>query len=275
MKREEGKSKHNRKSLDKKSHKEKFEAPQSADEDFVFGHHASVEALKQGKGNKLFLLEDAKGEKIAQLKTLAKEQSVPVKWVPKNKLDQLSDGGVHQGIVLAVTPYKYLDLHELLEQAHKQTDTPFFLILDSIEDPHNFGSILRTADASGVNGVIIPKHRAVGITSVVSKASTGAVEYVPIARVTNLSKAIAELKADGFWIFGTDMKGTDYRQWNTQGSIALIIGNEGKGMSQGLKKEVDEMLTIPMVGHVQSLNAGVAAGLLMYEVMRQRGGGDK
>lgn len=251
----------------------KEQVDEAVEADFTYGYHASAEALAQGKGNKLFVQEDAKGEKIAHLKELAKEQSVPVKWVPKAKLDQWSDSGVHQGIVLATTPYQYLELSELIDEARKKTEHPFFLILDGIEDPHNFGSILRTADASGVAGVIIPKHRAVGITPVVAKASTGAVEHVPIARVTNLNQGIQTLKKAGFWIFGTDMDGTDYRQWNATGSIALIIGNEGKGMSQGLKKEVDEMLTIPMVGHVQSLNAGVAAGLLMYEAFRHRGTG--
>ena len=182
----------------------------------------------------------------------------------------MSDHGVHQGMVLAITAYQYLTLEELLEQTKEKTETPFFLILDSLEDPHNFGSILRTADATGVDGIIIPKHRAVGITPTVTKASTGAVEHIPVARVTNLAQSIATLKENQFWIFGTDMSGTDYRRWNTQGAIALIIGNEGRGMSQGLHKEVDELLTIPMTGHVQSLNAGVAAGLLMYEVYRGR-----
>ncbi|GCF94201.1 23S rRNA (guanosine(2251)-2'-O)-methyltransferase RlmB [Enterococcus florum] len=241
---------------------------QEAD-NFVFGHHASVEALQAGRGNKLFLLEDARGEKIEQLKQLAKAQSVPVKWVPKQKLDKLSDSGVHQGIVLGITPYEYLSLETLLDTI-SNTEAPFLLILDGLEDPHNFGSILRTADASGVSGVIIPKHRSVGITPVVTKASTGAVEYVPIARVTNLSQAIKHLKEAGYWVFGTDMQGTDYRQWKVSGPIALIIGNEGKGMSAGLKKDVDEMVTIPMTGHVQSLNASVAASLLMYEVLRKR-----
>lgn len=243
---------------------------ESIEDNFVFGHHATVEAIQQGRGNKLFLQEDSKAEKVEQLKLLAKEHAVPVKWVPKQKLDAMSDHGVHQGIVLAVTAYEYLTLDELLLQAKEKTETPFFLILDSIEDPHNFGSILRTADVTGVDGVIIPKHRAVGITPVVTKASTGAVEYVPVARVTNLTQSIAQLKENSFWIFGTDMSGIDYRQWNSQGAIALIIGNEGRGMSQGLHKEVDELITIPMGGHVQSLNAGVAAGLLMYEVYRGR-----
>ncbi|MDT2739869.1 23S rRNA (guanosine(2251)-2'-O)-methyltransferase RlmB [Enterococcus canintestini] len=239
-------------------------------ENFVFGHHAVVEALKAGRGNKLFLAEDARGDKIEGLKTLATEQAVPVKWVPKNKLDTMSDSGVHQGMVLAITPYEYLSLAELLETTTKEN--PFYLILDNLEDPHNFGSILRTADAAGVDGVIIPKHRAVGITPIVVKTSTGAVEHMPIARVTNLSQAVQQLKDAGFWIFGTAMEGTDYRKWNAKGKIGLIIGNEGKGMSAGLMKSVDELLTIPMVGHVQSLNASVASGLLMYQAFSQRAG---
>lgn len=250
--------------------KEREVSQEEIEDNFVFGNHATIEAIQQGRGNKLFLQEDSKSEKVEHLKLLAKENAVPVKWVPKQKLDTMTNHGVHQGIVLAITAYEYLRLDELLDRTKEKTETPFFLILDSLEDPHNFGSILRTADATGVDGIIIPKHRAVGITPVVTKASTGAVEYIPVARVTNLAQSIATLKENNFWIFGTDMKGTDYRQWNTQGSIALIIGNEGRGMSQGLHKEVDELLTIPMTGHVQSLNAGVAAGLLMYEVYRGR-----
>lgn len=245
------------------------EADSLAD-NFLFGHHAVVAALKEGRGNKLFLLEDAHGDKITELKQIAQEQAVPVKWVPKQKLDTMSDHGVHQGMVLAITPYQYLSLPELLEQTTEEN--PFYLILDGIEDPHNFGSILRTADAGGVNGIIIPKHRAVGITPIVVKTSTGAVEHVPVARVTNLSQAVKQLKEAGFWVFGTAMDGTDYRNWNAQGKIALIIGNEGRGMSAGLAKEVDELLTIPMTGHVQSLNAGVATGLLIYESFRKRSG---
>ncbi|WP_170923035.1 23S rRNA (guanosine(2251)-2'-O)-methyltransferase RlmB [Candidatus Enterococcus palustris] len=250
--------------------KEREVSQEEIEDNFVFGNHATIEAIQQGRGNKLFLQEDSKSEKVEHLKLLAKENAVPVKWVPKQKLDTMTNHGVHQGIVLAITAYEYLTLDELLDRTKEKTETPFFLILDSLEDPHNFGSILRTADATGVDGIIIPKHRAVGITPVVTKASTGAVEYIPIARVTNLAQSIATLKENSFWIFGTDMKGTDYRKWNTQGAIALIIGNEGRGMSQGLHKEVDELLTIPMSGHVQSLNAGVAAGLLMYEVYRGR-----
>ncbi|MDR0921047.1 MAG: 23S rRNA (guanosine(2251)-2'-O)-methyltransferase RlmB [Lactobacillales bacterium] len=252
----------------KKNFRVDSEPVESNEDNFVFGHHAAVEAIREGRGNKIFVQEDAKGKNVEEIKELAKAHAVPVKWVPKAKLDLLSDGGVHQGVVVAITPYEYLSLEELLEQT--TTEQPFYLILDSIEDPHNFGSILRTADAASVDGVIIPKHRAVGITPVVVKTSTGAVEHMPIARVTNLSQAVAKLKEQGFWIFGTDMNGTDYRQWNTAGKIALIIGNEGRGMSANLKKEVDEMLTIPMTGHVQSLNASVATSLLIYEVFRGR-----
>lgn len=238
--------------------------------DFVFGKHAVVEALKNKRGNKLFLQEDLKGVNAQELKELAGEFSVPISWAPKTKLDKLTDKAVHQGMVLGITPFEYLTVEELIRETKEKKAEPFFLILDGIEDPHNFGSILRTADATGVDGVIIPKHRAVGITSVVTKTSTGAVEHIPVARATNLKQGIQTLKEQGFWVFGTDMDGTDYRQWNVAGSLALIIGNEGKGMSAGLKKEVDEMLSIPMVGHVQSLNASVAASLLMYEVFRKR-----
>ena len=163
----------------------------------------------------------------------------------------------------------YTELDTILEKA-EQEDNPLILILDGLTDPHNLGSILRTADATNVCGVIIPKHRAVGVTPVVVKTSTGAVEHVPIARVTNLRQTLDKLKAKGFWTFGTDMNGTPSDRWNTSGKLALIIGNEGKGISANIKKQVDEMITIPMNGHVQSLNASVAAAILMYEVFRNR-----
>jgi len=252
-----------------KPDRRKEAAGEAIEDNFVFGYHAVAEALKEGRGNKLFLSEEARGEKIDRLKEMAREQAVPVKWVPKQKLDTMSDQGVHQGMIFAITPYQYFTLDELLAQTKEQ---PLYLILDNLEDPHNFGSIMRTADASGVDGIIIPKHRAVGITPIVVKTSTGAVEHIPVARVTNLTQAVQQLKKAGFWIFGTDMSGSDYRTWNAQGAVGLIIGNEGRGMGEGLKKEVDQMLTIPMTGHVQSLNASVAAGLLMYQAFTSRNG---
>ncbi|MGO2082196.1 23S rRNA (guanosine(2251)-2'-O)-methyltransferase RlmB [Vagococcus sp.] len=238
-------------------------------EDVAFGRHATIEALKAKRGNKLFLQEDLKSANIEELKQLAAEYTVAVKWVKKQKLDEMTNHENHQGIVLRTTPFEYLTLDELLAKTDKESER-FFLMLDSVMDPHNLGSMFRTADATGVAGIIIPKHRAVGITPVVVKTSTGAVEHIPVARVTNLSQAAKKLKEHDFWLFGTDMTGTSYEKWNVAGNIALVIGNEGKGMSPSLKKEMDELITIPMTGHVQSLNASVAAGLLMYEVFRKR-----
>ncbi len=181
----------------------------------------------------------------------------------------MTNGGVHQGFVLKVSEFVYADLSEIMTKAENE-ENPLILILDGLTDPHNLGSILRTADATNVTGIIIPKHRSVGVTPVVSKTSTGAVEHVPIARVTNLSQTLDTLKDKDFWIFGTDMNGTPSHKWNTKGKLALVIGNEGKGISHNIKKQVDEMITIPMNGHVQSLNASVAAAILMYEVFRNR-----
>jgi 23S rRNA (guanosine2251-2'-O)-methyltransferase len=202
------------------------------------------------------------------LKKQAQNHQIPIKFVPKKKLELLADNGAHQGFVLAVTPFRYFSLEELINKTEEEN--PFFIILDGIQDPHNLGSILRTADAAKVSGVIIPKHRSVGITSTVVKTSTGAAEYVPIARVTNLNAAVKALKAHGFWVFGTAMDGINYTKWNTQGKIVLIIGNEGRGISPALQKNVDETIAIPMQGHVQSLNASVASALLIYEVFRHR-----
>ncbi|KXT75946.1 23S rRNA (guanosine(2251)-2'-O)-methyltransferase RlmB [Streptococcus sp. DD12] len=238
-------------------------------EDLVYGVHAVTEALKEKRGNKLYIQDDLHGRKIDSLKDLAAQEKVSISWTPKKKLTEMAAGGVHQGVVLRVAAFAYADLQELLDKAG-QEENPLLLVLDGLTDPHNLGSILRTADATGVTGVIIPKHRSVGVTPIVAKTSTGAISHVPIARVTNLSQAVDQLKADGFWVFGTDMSGTPAHQWNTSGKLALIIGNEGKGISPNLKKQVDEMVTIPMVGHVQSLNASVAAAVLMYEVLRNR-----
>lgn len=243
---------------------------ENKEENIVFGRHAVFEALQQGKGDKLFVQQELKGEKIQQILAKAKEKKVPVVKQPKANLEKMAEKGNHQGVVLRTTPFAYADFASTVKAICEQKEDPFFLILDRIEDPHNLGSILRTCDATGVDGVIIPKHRACGITPIVAKTSTGAIEHVPVMRVTNLTQAVKKLKDEGFWIFGTDMQGSDYRSWNVSGKVALIIGNEGKGMQATLKKEVDELLTIPMVGHVQSLNASVASGLLLYEMYRFR-----
>ena len=175
-----------------------------------------------------------------------------------------------QGLVASIAAYEYADLEDVFKKAEEKGEDPFIVILDGVEDPHNLGSILRTADATGVHGIIIPKRRSASLTATVAKASTGAIEHVPVVRVTNLTQAIEQLKARGVWVFGTDMNGTDYRKWNTSGPLAIVMGNEGKGVSRIVKESVDEMVTIPMVGHVQSLNASVASALMMYEVFRNR-----
>ena len=236
--------------------------------DIVYGVHAVTEALVANTGNKLYIQEDLHSNKVDKIKNLAAEKKVSISWTSKKTLQEMTDGAVHQGFVLRVAEFAYTDFGELLKRAKE--DNPLLLILDGLTDPHNLGSILRTADATNVAGVIIPKHRAVGVTPVVAKTSTGAIEHIPIARVTNLSQTLDKLKEAGFWIFGTDMQGTPSHKWNTTGKLALIIGNEGKGISSNIKKQVDEMISIPMNGHVQSLNASVAAAILMYEVFRNR-----
>ena len=190
--------------------------------------------------------------------------------MPKRKLDGMLDVN-HQGIIASVAAYKYAEIEDLFDAATKRSEDPFFLILDELEDPHNLGSILRTADAAGVHGIIIPRRRAVGLTGVVAKASTGAIEHVPVVRVNNISQTVEELKKRGVWIAGTDATGsTDYRLMDATLPIAVIIGSEGKGMSRILKEKCDFLYHLPMIGHVTSLNASVAASLLMYEVLRKR-----
>ncbi|MGT2888298.1 23S rRNA (guanosine(2251)-2'-O)-methyltransferase RlmB [Streptococcus didelphis] len=238
-------------------------------DDIVYGVHAVVESLNANRGNKLYIQEDLRGKNVDKIKDLARDKKVSISWTPKKTLSEMANEAVHQGFVLRVSEYAYSELNDIINKA-KTEDNPLILILDGITDPHNFGSILRTADATKVCGIVIPKHRAVGVTPVVSKTSTGAALHMPIARVTNLSQTLDILKENGFWIFGTDMDGTSSHTWNTAGKLALIIGNEGKGISQNIKKQVDEMITIPMDGHVQSLNASVAAAILMYEVYRNK-----
>ncbi|WP_251547539.1 23S rRNA (guanosine(2251)-2'-O)-methyltransferase RlmB [Limosilactobacillus caecicola] len=239
--------------------------------EFIIGRHPAVAALKSDQEiNKVFIQKGLKTDAISQIIKLAKDRRLVISNVPKTKLDQMVDHQNHQGVALAVAAYHYATVDDLFENAAQHDEAPFFLILDELADPHNLGSILRTADAAGVHGIIIPKRRAVGLTSVVAKTSTGAIEHVPVARVTNLVQTANELKGRGVWLFGTDMQGTDYRHWDAQGPVALVIGNEGKGISQLLKKTCDEMLTIPMIGHVQSLNASVAASLLIYQGFNSR-----
>lgn len=247
----------------------KNKRPENINDEFVIGRHPVREALDSEREiNKLFVQEGVSGRAIDDIVGIAKRKKIVVSYVPKSKLDTLSDHQNHQGVVLSSSPIEYASIDELFEEADKKDERPFFVMLDGIEDPHNLGSIIRTADAAGVHGVIIPNRRSANLTSTVSKASAGAIEHVKVARVTNLSQTIQELKDRGLWIFGTDMDGTDYREWNTDSPICLVIGNEGKGMSRLVKENVDELITIPMGGNIQSLNASVAASILMFEVYR-------
>lgn len=243
----------------------------SSQEEIIFGKHAVMETLKKNKGiNKLFYQKGLADSKISSIIELVKNHGGIFQEVPKSKLDELTQGANHQGLVLTVPPFDYQTIEDCLALAESKDQPPFLLILDGIEDPHNLGSILRTADAFGVHGIIIPKRRAVGLTGIVAKTSTGAIEHVPVVRVANIAQTIELLQNQGIWVFATDMAGEDVRQWNSQGPLAIVIGNEGQGVSPLVKQKADGIVTIPMVGHVQSLNASVAAGVLVYEVARHR-----
>lgn len=240
--------------------------------EILSGKNPVLEALRSGREmNKVWIAEGVKKAGIAELLQLAKEAGLIVQFVPKNKIDQLTDGATHQGIAASVAAYKYAELDDLFESAASRNEDPFFLILDELEDPHNLGSIIRTADATGVHGVIIPRRRAVGLTAIVAKTSTGAIEHIPVVRVGNLAQTVEDLKKRGVWIAGTDAKGSaDYRRMDAKLPLAIIIGSEGKGMSRLLKEKCDFLYNMPMVGKVTSLNASVAAAILMYEVLRIR-----
>ncbi|WP_338752595.1 23S rRNA (guanosine(2251)-2'-O)-methyltransferase RlmB [Bacillus sp. FJAT-52991] len=239
--------------------------------EFISGRNPVLEALRSDREiNKIWISEGAQKGPVQQIIKMAKEQNVLVQFVPKQKVDQMSDEN-HQGVVASVAAYHYAELDDLFAKAEQSGEAPFFLLLDEIEDPHNLGSIMRTADAVGAHGIIIPKRRAVGLTAAVAKASTGAIEYIPVVRVTNLARTMDELKERGLWIAGTDAKGTDdYRNFDGTMPLGLVIGSEGKGVSRLVKEKCDFLIQLPMAGGVTSLNASVAAGLLMYEVYRRR-----
>ena len=240
-------------------------------DDLIMGRNTVLEALRSERDiHKIWVAEGATKGQIQQVIAVAKENKVMIQVVPKKKLDQMVEGN-HQGVIAQVAAYQYAALDDIFRLAEKKQEDPFILLLDELEDPHNLGSILRTADASGVHGIIIPKRRAVGFTATVAKSSTGAIEHVPVVRVTNLSRTIEELKERGVWIAGTDAKGSqDYRRMDGTMPLGIVIGSEGRGMSRIIKEKCDFLFHLPMVGHVTSLNASVAASLLMYEVYRKR-----
>lgn len=241
------------------------------DQEYIVGKNPVIEALKSGRDiNKILIAEGSQHGQMQRITQLAKETNVLVQFVPKKKIDQVTEQN-HQGVLAYVAAYQYAELDDLFAAAERKNEPPFFLLLDEIEDPHNLGSIMRTADAVGAHGIIIPKRRAVGLTATVAKASTGAIEYIPVVRVTNMARTIDDLKERGVWIAGTDAKGKDdYRRLDGTLPLGLVIGSEGKGMGRLIRDKCDFLIHLPMAGKVTSLNASVAAALLMYEVYRKR-----
>lgn len=242
------------------------------DNDLIVGRNCVTEALRSGRPiDKIFV---AKGgaPSLSPIIAKAKKNGIVIKEVDGKKLDYLSGGAVHQGILAFAAAKEYVSVDDILNIADEKGEPPFLLILDEIEDPHNLGAIIRTAECTGVHGVIIPKRRSAGLSFTADKASAGAVEYVPVARVTNLAQTIDMLKAKGLWIYGADMDGECYCKANLNGGAALVIGSEGKGIGRLIKEKCDCILSLPMSGKINSLNASVAAGVLMYEFARQRQG---
>lgn len=241
-------------------------------EDIIEGRNAVLELLKSGKDiNKLFIQKGERHGAINEIIGMAKKQKVVIVEVEKAKLDSMSNTKSHQGIIAIVPPFEYAEVEDILEYALSKNEDPFIVMLDGIEDPHNLGSIIRTAEGAGVHGIIIPKRRAAQVNATVSKTSAGAVQYMKIARVNNLNDTIKKLKEVGLWIYGTDMETSKYYyQENLKGPICLIIGSEGFGISRLVKENADVLVKIPMKGKIESLNASVSAGIVMYEIVKQR-----
>ena len=237
----------------------------------IEGRNAVIEAYRAGRPiDKLFILDDCQDGPILTIKREAKAKQTPVKFVTKERLDQLSETGKHQGVIAYAAAYEYATVEEILDNARQKGEAPFLFLLDNIEDPHNLGAIIRTANLAGAHGVIVPKNRAAGLTAVVAKTSAGALNFTPVARVTNLAKTIEELKKEGIWFVCADMGGTTMYDLNLKGPIGLVIGNEGEGVGRLVKEKCDMIASIPMKGDIDSLNASVAAGVLAYEIVRQR-----
>lgn len=237
----------------------------------IEGRNAVIEAFRSGKPiDKVFILDGCQDGPMVTIRREAKKKDVMIKYVTKERLDQMSETGKHQGVIAYAAAYEYAEVSDILEKAKEKGEDPFIFILDNIEDPHNLGAIIRTANLAGAHGVIIPKNRAVGLTATVAKASAGALNYTPVAKVTNLPQTIEELKKEGLWFVCADMDGEIMYRQNLTGPIGLVIGNEGEGVGRLVKSKCDLVARIPMQGDIDSLNASVAAGVLAYEVVRQR-----
>lgn len=246
------------------------------EQQYYYGRHAVLEIIKSGKSiNKIYLSKGIRESTVAEFKRYLEGTGVPLKFVDRNILDKMFPEQNHQGIAAEVSAKEYCEWEEILREAEKRSEDPLILILDSIEDPHNFGAIIRTAEAAGVHGIIIPKNRSVMLSETVAKTSAGALENILIARVTNLSQLIDKLKEKNVWIYGTDLKGQSIYQGSISGSAAIVLGNESKGVSPNILKKCDAVVTIPMIGKVNSLNVSVASGVILFELLRQRLAGKK
>ena len=237
----------------------------------IEGRNAVIEAFRSGRTiDKLYVLDGCKDGPVLTIKREAVKRGSLIKYVTKERLDQLSETGKHQGVIAYAAAYAYAEVEDMLSAAKEKGEAPFLFLLDGIEDPHNLGAIIRTANLAGAHGVIIPKNRAAGLTATVAKASAGALNYTPVARVTNLGQTIEELKKEGLWFVCADMDGTRMYDLDLKGSIGLVIGSEGNGVGRLVKEKCDFTASIPMKGDIDSLNASVAAGVLAYEIVRQR-----
>ena len=237
----------------------------------IEGRNAVIEAFRSGKTvDKLYILDGCQDGPVMTIKREAKKHDTLVKYVTKERLDQMSQTGKHQGVIAVIAAYDYAEVDDILQKAREKGEAPFIFLLDNIEDPHNLGAIIRTANLAGAHGVIIPKNRAVGLTATVARTSAGALNYTPVAKVTNLAKTIEELKKEGMWFVCADMGGTSMYQLDLKGPMGLVIGNEGDGVSRLVREKCDFIASIPMKGDIDSLNASVASGVLAYEIVRQR-----
>lgn len=243
------------------------------EEQMIEGRNAVMEAFRSGKTiDKLFVQEGLQDGPVLSILREARKQDTIVNRVKKERLDQLSETGHHQGVIAQAAAYSYASVEDMLEEAREKGEAPFLFLLDNIEDPHNLGAIIRTANLAGAHGVIIPKRRAAGLTAVVARTSAGALNYTPVAKVTNLGAVIEDLKKEGMWFVCADMDGQTMYDLDLKGPMGLVIGNEGSGVSRLVKEKCDFTAAIPMKGQIDSLNASVAAGVLAYEIVRQRMG---
>lgn len=237
----------------------------------VEGRNAVTEAFRSGRTvDRLYVLDGCQDGAVNTIKRAAAKAGTPIKYVSRDRLDQMSETGSHQGVIAVMAAYHYSEIEDMFALAEKRGEDPFFILLDNIEDPHNLGAIIRTANIVGAHGVIIPKDRAVGLTATVAKASAGAINYTPVVKVTNMAATIDELKEKGLWFVCADMDGAPMTKQNLAGAIGLVIGNEGSGVSRLVKEKCDIIASIPQKGQINSLNASVAMGVLSYEIARQR-----